>query len=84
MEHEHPLLKIKYVHQKPLKLIAVIDDDHESVEINGNKFEIPGLNHGLNFFGNMMNGPCGDRFKNMANKFKDHCQKFKECQKPKE
>ena len=57
IEHPHPLLKIKNVKQAPRKLIAVLDDDAESIEINGQKFEMPGLNQGLNFFANFMNGP---------------------------
>ena len=58
VDHPHPLLKIKNVKQAPIKLFAIInDDDVESIEINGEKIEMPELNQGINFFKNLINGP---------------------------
>lgn len=42
--HAHPFLKIKHLHQTPIKIFAVIDDPNESVEINGERIPLPGLN----------------------------------------
>jgi len=47
--------------QTPFKIIAIIDDDHESFEVNGNRVPIPGLqnllSHGLNFAQQFMQKP---------------------------
>lgn len=52
IDHDHAFLKIKTLKQTPYKIIAVIDDDHDSFEVNGNRFNAPGLQnlftHGLN------------------------------------
>jgi hypothetical protein len=64
IEHDHPFLKIKNLRQTPSKIIAVIDDEDESIEINGQRNPIPPclsnlINQGYNivegFIGNQSN-----------------------------
>jgi len=53
IEHPHPFLKIKTLKQTPLKIIAIIEDEQDSFEINGERRNFPGfgglIHHGLNF-----------------------------------
>ena len=38
--HDHPFLKIKNKKQTPHKIIAIIDDDQSSLEVNGQNFNL--------------------------------------------
>jgi len=53
IEHSHPFLKIKALKQTPIKIFAVIEDENDSFEINGERRSFPGfgglIHHGLNF-----------------------------------
>jgi hypothetical protein len=63
IDHPHPFLKIKTPKQAPVKIIAVLQEDENSIEFNGEKINAPGLSnlidHGFNFFQNYMNGGNG-------------------------
>ena len=37
--HNHPFLKIKNKEQAPHKIIAIVDDDKNSLEVNGDKMD---------------------------------------------
>lgn len=55
--HDHPFLKIKHLKHTPLKIIAVIDtEEDESLEINGQKLPLPGLQQGLGLLSNLLGG----------------------------
>ncbi len=60
-EHPHPFLKIRTPKQAPYKIIAIVNDEENSFEVNGSKVPIPGLNQiidaGLGFANQFMNGP---------------------------
>lgn len=45
--HDHPFLKIRHPRLAPLKIICMINDEHEdSVELNGNRINCPAFNGG--------------------------------------
>jgi hypothetical protein len=50
-------LKVKHPGQNPIKIIAIIDDQNEGIDFNGQHVPLPGLQQGLNlaqqFFQNM-------------------------------
>lgn len=88
--HAHPFLKIKYPHQAPLKIFAIIDDPNESLEVNGERIPLQGLNQGINecisaFTGLFNNhipeeskrtfSRCRENFRNFAHQFKEHHHK---------
>lgn len=55
--HDHPFLKIKHLKHTPLKIIAVIDtEEDESLEINGQRLPLPGLQQGLGLLSNLLGG----------------------------
>lgn len=57
--HNHPLLKIRHPKQTPLKIVAILNDEEDSLEFNGQRVPIPGLQQGINmaqqFFQNLQN-----------------------------
>lgn len=59
-DHPHPFLKIKNPKQKPLKIMVVMEDDNDSLEVNGNRQPMDGLSEliqqGLNFTEELMKG----------------------------
>ncbi len=61
--HDHPFLKIRHPGQTPHKIIAIVDDNNESLELNGHHIPLPGLQQGINmaqqFFQNMSRGGNG-------------------------
>lgn len=59
--HAHPFLKIKYLHQTPVKIFAVIDDQDESLEINGQRVPLPGLHQGIQDGLGLLTGMFGGR-----------------------
>lgn len=85
--HSHPFLKIKHLHQTPIKIFAVIDDQDESLEVNGQKIPLPGLNEsireGINLFTGLLGGQrrpeecrrafgkCRENFQKFAHQFKE-------------
>lgn len=85
--HAHPFLKIRHLRQTPIKIFAVIDDQDESLEINGQKVPLPGLNEsiqeGINLFTGLFGGQrrpeecrrafgkCKENFKRFAHQFKE-------------
>lgn len=46
--HDHPFLKIRHPGQKPMKIICILNEQDEGIEINGQNIQIPGLQQGLN------------------------------------
>lgn len=55
--HDHPFLKIKKIKHTPIKIIAVIDtEEDDSLEVNGQKIQLPGLQHGLGLLGGILGG----------------------------
>lgn len=78
--HAHPFLKIKHLHQTPIKIFAVIDDQDESLEINGQKVPLPGLNQGIQDGLNLLTGLFGGRkpeeCRESFKKCRDHWKKF--------
>jgi hypothetical protein len=64
--HDHPFLKIKNPKQAPYKIIAIVNDDQNSFEINGQRANFPGLNqlidHGLNHISNFFGQQNGQQF----------------------
>ena len=87
--HAHPFLKIKHLHQTPLKIFAVIDDQNESLEINGERIPLQGLNQGVNECINAFAGLIGGHIPNESRRafekckenFKKFAHQFKECQR---
>lgn len=59
-DHPHPFLKIKHPSQAPLKLFVVLNDDEDSIEMNGQRQPLNGLSNlienGLAFAQSFMNG----------------------------
>lgn len=44
-DHPHPFLKIKHPRQNPLKIIVVMRDEEDSLEVNGNILPMNGLSN---------------------------------------
>ena len=59
-DHPHPFLKIKHPRQKPLKIFVVMNDEEDSLEMNGRRQNMDGLSelieNGINFAQNFMQG----------------------------
>lgn len=59
-EHAHPFLKIKDPKQKPLKIIYIMEDIEDSLEVNGQRHQMNGLSNlieqGINFAQNFAQG----------------------------
>lgn len=72
IDHPHPFLKIKTLSQTPLKIVAILNDEHNSFEVNGQRHQFPGLggliHHGMNF---------AQHFLGKDEKEKERCQFFK-------
>lgn len=53
IDHPHPFLKIKTLKQTPIKIFAIIEDEQDAFEINGERRSFPGfgglIHHGINF-----------------------------------
>lgn len=43
VNHDHPFLKIRHVKHTPRRIIAVIDDEEDSMEFNGQRIPVPFL-----------------------------------------
>lgn len=54
--HDHPFLKIKKLKHTPMKIFAVIDDQDEGLEINGEKIPLPGITDGINLLAGLLGG----------------------------
>jgi hypothetical protein len=48
VDHPHPFLKIKTLKQTPIKIFAMINDETDSMEVNGNKIQCPAFNNYVN------------------------------------
>lgn len=80
--HNHPFLKIRDVKHTPKKIIAIIEDDENSLEFNGQRIPMPFLEEGIQLLGGLLGEGHGQgrrchRFRG----FKEHCQKFTENMK---
>ena len=55
-----PFLKIKDPKYKPLKIIYIMEDEEDSLEVNGQRHQMNGLSnlieHGINFAQNFVQG----------------------------
>lgn len=64
-DHPHAFLKIRHPRQAPVKIFVVLNDEEDSVEINGQRQPLNGLSelleNGLNFAQQFLN-PNGQRF----------------------
>lgn len=85
--HVHPFLKIKKISQTPIKIFAVIDDQNESLEINGSQVPIPNIQDGINLLTGFLNGKpeeckesfqkCKEGWKKFARQMRHgHCPYF--------
>ena len=58
--HAHPFLKIRDPKQKPLKIIYIMEDVEDSLEVNGQRHQMNGLSNlieqGINFAQNFAQG----------------------------
>lgn len=84
--HDHPFLKIKQIKHTPMKIFAVIDDDNEGLEINGQRIPLPGITEGINLLSGLFGGhhqrrpeecrrafqKCRENFKNFTHQMKEN------------
>lgn len=58
-DHPHPFLKIKHPSQAPLKIFVILNDNEDSIEMNGQRQSFNGLTNlietGMNFAQQFMN-----------------------------
>jgi len=64
--HDHPFLKIRHPGQKPMKIIAILDDHNEGIEINGQNIPIPGLQQGIDLAQQFFQGMNMNRAQNQG------------------
>ena len=59
-DHHHPFLKIRDPKQKPLKIIYIMEDSEDSLEVNGQRHQMDGLSNlidqGISFAQNFVQG----------------------------
>lgn len=54
--HDHPFLKIREIKHTPLKIFAMIQDQEDSFEFNGQRLPIPNIEQGINLLGEILGG----------------------------
>lgn len=79
-----------------MKILAIIDDQDEGLEINGQRVPLPGITEGINLLAGILGGHgqrnqqecrktfgrCREQFKKFAHQMKENCHQWKaECQK---
>lgn len=68
IEHDHPFLKIRNLRQTPKQIMVAIEDENESIEINGQRSQVPQclsdlLNNGFSIVEGFLANKNGEEIK---------------------
>lgn len=78
--HDHPFLKIRNKKQTPYKIIAIVEDEESSLDINGKNLNLEqGLECVKGFIEGFQNNQPKKNMKKKKRLFKEEC-KIEECE----